>query len=127
MRAGAPARPRAGPTQRLTRANRALQDFTGYGGHVKGCVNLPSDRFYPDSAADKVVSALLKSAPKRVVFHCMLSQQRGPFAAGRFAARLGAAASPATAVLPEVLVLQGGWKAWRRAYGTDASLTEGAE
>ena len=113
--------------QPVTRATRPVQDFTGYGGHIRGCLNLPSDRFYPDSAADKVVTALLRSAPKRVVFHCMLSQQRGPFAAGRFAARLGAAAGPATAVLPEVLVLQGGWKAWRRAYGDNAALTEGAE
>ena len=91
-------------------------------------MNIPSDRFYPDSAADKVVTAVLRTAPTRVVFHCMFSQQRGPFAASRFAARLPAVA-PAESVtaLPQVHVLQGGWKGWRHAFGDNAALTEGLE
>ncbi len=85
-------------------------------------MNIPSDRFYPDSAADKVVTAVLRTSPTRVVFHCMFSQQRGPFCASRFAARL-----PAGQALPEVLILHGGWKGWRKAFGDNAALTEGLE
>ena len=99
------------------------QDF--YVGNIRGCLNIPSDRFYPDSAADKVVTAVLRTSPTRVVFHCMFSQQRGPFCASRFAARLPAAAPATPAALPEVLVLQGGWKGWRHAFGDNAALTEG--
>ena len=109
---------------RLT-VNSRSQDF--FGGNIRGCINIPSDRFYPDSAADKVVSAVLRTAPTRVVFHCMFSQQRGPFCASRFAARLPAAAPAEGASLPEVFVLQGGWKGWRNAFGDNATLTEGVE
>lgn len=92
-------------------------------------MNIPSDRFYPDSAADKVVTAVLRTSPTRVVFHCMFSQQRGPFCASRFAARLPAVAGEQNApqALPEVLVLHGGWKGWSRAFGDNAALTEGLE
>ncbi len=55
----------------------------------------------------------------------MFSQQRGPYCAGRFAARLVEAAPGAT--VTQVLVLHGGWRGWRRAYGDDAQLSEGVE
>jgi hypothetical protein len=58
----------------------------------------------------------------------MFSQQRGPYCAGRFAARLAEAAPAAPgAAAPQVLVLHGGWRGWRRAYGADAKLSEGVE
>jgi hypothetical protein len=53
----------------------------------------------------------------------MFSQQRGPYSAGRFAARLQAAGATA----PQVLVLAGGWRGFNRAYGDDETLVEGVD
>jgi hypothetical protein len=62
----------------------------------------------------------------------MFSQQRGPYSAGRFAARLQAAgvlrsATAAGATVPQVLVLAGGWRGFNRAYGDDDTLVEGID
>lgn len=52
----------------------------------------------------------LGAGVERVVLHCMLSQQRGPYAARRLASRLGQAGR----ALPHVLVMQGGFQRWAR-------------
>ena len=136
-------------TSRLHRNRRSLslrvppQDFEG--GHIRGCVNITSDRFYQDAEADAIVAQLRGAKrvvrpvgcprvcwslaraelmrTRRQVFHCMFSQQRGPFCAGRFAARLQAGAAGGGAA-PQVLVLSGGWRGFRRAYGDVEELTE---
>ena len=53
----------------------------------------------------------------------MYSQQRGPSCAARFAARLSAA-DAASGALPEVLVLQGGWKGFASSVNDVSDLTE---
>jgi Cdc25 family phosphatase len=88
-------------------------------------VNIPSERFHDDADADAIVAQL--RGHKRVVFHCMFSQQRGPFCAARFAARLRGSAAAAGGVAPQVLVLHGGWRSFSRAFGGDATLTEGVD
>ena len=98
---------------RIFSPSRPLQDFAG--GHIRGCVNITSDKFYEDADLDAVVLRL--RGYKRVVFHCHFSQQRGPFSARRYAARLGDDADT------QVCVLHGGWRAWRSAFGDDATLT----
>lgn len=58
-----------------------------------------------------------------VVFHCALSQQRGPSAALRYARerqRLQPEAQKQT-----VYVLDGGFTMWQAKYGEDETLTEG--
>ena len=103
-----------GATDSYLRASLApVQDFAG--GHIRGCVNITSDKFYEDADLDAVVLRL--RGYKRVVFHCHYSQQRGPFSARRYAARLGDDADT------QVCILHGGWRAWSSAFGNDATLT----
>lgn len=65
-----------------------------------------------------------------VVFHCALSQQRGPSAALKYLRekdellrRLGKEGEGA--VEQEVLVLDKGFVGWQEVHGTDERLTEG--
>ena len=89
-------------------------------------MNIPSERFHADADADAIVAQLRSKT--RVVFHCMFSQQRGPFCAARFAARLrGGAAAAGAGGSPQVLVLHGGWRGFSRAFGDDETLTEGVD
>ncbi|KAK5624830.1 hypothetical protein RRF57_000546 [Xylaria bambusicola] len=77
---------------------------------------------------------LRKLADKEtVVFHCALSQQRGPSAALRYLREKEAATSGnggTTATEPEekkqkVYVLDQGFVGWQEVYGPDERLTEG--
>lgn len=56
---------------------------------------------------------------KTVVFHCMLSQQRGPSAALRYLRERGENDGQ------EVFVLDRGFTGWQEEYATDERLTEG--
>ncbi|GBF98270.1 hypothetical protein Rsub_10933 [Raphidocelis subcapitata] len=78
-------------------------------GHIPGAVNWVVDNFNDDAGIDELVETHLEGK-ERVVVHCMLSQQRGPFAARRLAMRLQQLGRP----LPNVLVMQGGFQRWRR-------------
>ena len=70
-----------------------------------------------------------------MVFHCMLSQQRGPSAALKFARALrdreekgrkdAGAGEGEQRKGPEVCVLEGGFGMWQARYGEDERLTEG--
>lgn len=79
-----------------------------------------------------------KGPNHKVVFHCMLSQQRGPSSALKFARALQAdrakkektgdsdgSQGSADVSGPEVCVLEGGFGAWQARYGEDERLTEG--
>lgn len=57
-----------------------------------------------------------------VVFHCMLSQQRGPAAALRYLRERGAGAAGEG---PVVYVLDRGFTGWQEVYAEDERLTEG--
>jgi len=93
-----------------------VRDEDRAGGHVRGSVSIPSAQWSDSASVDRFVTRLTSSTT--VVFHCMFSQQRGPSCAQLFAARL-----PATSPT-RVLVLHGGWRAWRREYGDDPVLTD---
>lgn len=93
-----------------------VRDEDRASGHIRGSVSLPSEQWSDSAAVDRFVAQL--ASQSAVVFHCMFSQQRGPSCAQLFAAR-APASSPT-----RVLVLHGGWRAWRREYGDDATLTE---
>ncbi|WAR56740.1 hypothetical protein PtB15_7B590 [Puccinia triticina] len=102
------------------------------GGHIPGCRHEPSETF--EARCGALVAAL--KDVRCVVFHCMLSQQRGPTAASLYAHRRDAAlASGAlTSALPfgaearrrgaaqEVLVVAGGFRQWAAEYGGDPAL-----
>lgn len=68
-----------------------------------------------------------------IVFHCALSQQRGPSAALRYLREKEAAASGGNGAKAlesgekkqKVYVLDRGFVGWQEVYGTDERLTEG--
>ena len=111
------------------------------GGHIKGSMNVPS------RTIDAMIPTLLRKLETKqtVVFHCALSQQRGPSAAlrylrevERFKAERSISSSEAEAEAeaaktiekPEersqtVYVLDQGFVGWQELYGEDERLTEG--
>lgn len=61
---------------------------------------------------------------EKVIFHCALSQQRGPSAALRYARERERTLSPEEYQKQEVYVLEGGFVQWQEKYGKDEQLTE---
>ncbi|KAJ3150336.1 hypothetical protein HDU89_003114 [Geranomyces variabilis] len=76
-------------------------------GNIKGALNIPAHELCEETDA-----ALLNrlSGPKKLIFHCALSQVRGPKCARRFAdaQRKAGVENPA-----EVYVLRGGFENWQ--------------
>lgn len=61
---------------------------------------------------------------EKVVFHCALSQQRGPSAALRYAREKASRALGENANSEQqVFVLDGGFVAWQEKFGRDERLT----
>ncbi|KAL1887035.1 Cdc25 phosphatase Ibp1 [Ceratocystis pirilliformis] len=94
-----------------------VRDTDYIGGHIKGCTNIPSHSF------DIMLPGLIQTLANKptIVFHCALSQQRGPAAALKFLRelqRLGKASNH------QVMVLEGGFTSWQELYGADDALTE---
>jgi rhodanese-related sulfurtransferase len=120
-----------------------LADYIG--GHIKGAQNVPS------RSLDAMLPTLVRKLQHKdtVVFHCALSQQRGPSAALRYirererllpsdeaaaegsvAARGGekdetAEGANTKPMKQKVVVLDRGFVGWQEEYGTDERLTEG--
>lgn len=124
-----------------------VRDSDHIGGHIRGSTWMPS------SQLDYKVPELVRTLKDKdvVVFHCALSQQRGPSAALRYLRekeRLDAGAKVVSKgeVKEEgvgksedgdgkkdgnaertqrVYVLKGGFTEWQEKYGEDSTLTEG--
>lgn len=90
-----------------------VRDSDHIGGHIRGSQHVPSSTL--DTATPELVRTL--AAAPVVVFHCALSQQRGPGAALRYLRErermLGGDA--AGAGQQRVVVLEGGFQAWQEA------------
>ena len=93
------------------------------GGHIKSSIWIPS------SSLDYRIPELIRvlKDKEQVIFHCALSQQRGPSAALRYLrererllGKDGEDKKP-----QEVSVLDGGFTQWQSKYGEDERLTEG--
>ncbi|KAI9828510.1 MAG: hypothetical protein M1826_006047 [Phylliscum demangeonii] len=83
-----------------------VRDDDHIGGHIRTSQHVPSTRLMArDGQQMAQLVQELREVPV-VVFHCSLSQQRGPAAA-------------------EVYVLEGGFRSWLALYGEDTTLTEG--
>ncbi|KAH0544268.1 hypothetical protein FGG08_001531 [Glutinoglossum americanum] len=88
------------------------------GGHIRDSMHVPSDTL------DHRIPALVREleGKKTVVFHCTMSQHRGPGAALQYwrerRRMLGEAGGQ------EVVVLEGGFMRWQEKYGKDERLTE---
>ena len=119
-----------------------VRDNDHVGGHIKGSQWVPVDQL------DARMPELLRTNKdkERVVFHCMLSQQRGPKAALAYArakvsqvekqkddsekegeqkGEKGAEGLKAKTGGQEVCVLEGGFGNWQTFYGEDPALTDG--
>lgn len=90
------------------------------GGHIK------SSTWIPTSSLDVRLPELLRTLKdvEKVVFHCALSQQRGPSAALRYARERERALGEEESKKQEVYVLEGGFVQWQEKYGDDERLTE---
>ncbi|KZF25433.1 Rhodanese-like protein [Xylona heveae TC161] len=115
-----------------------VRDADHIGGHILGSQHVPSSSL--DYRAPELVRTLADTPT--VVFHCALSQQRGPGAALRYLrerSRMGYDKTAADVVAEggeqaqgarekpqqQVYVLQGGFVKWQEKYGSDERLTEG--
>ncbi|KAL4448084.1 hypothetical protein ABPG75_005303 [Micractinium tetrahymenae] len=98
-----------------------VRDSDFAGGHIKGAENIPAARFDGDEMVDQIIARFCQDV-EVVVVHCYLSQQRGPYCAQRLAERLEAQGCTS----PEVCVMAGGWKRFRRELEMDDfELVEG--
>ena len=99
-----------------------VRDSDYIGGHVRGSMH------YPSSTLEAHLPELVRLLADKdvVVFHCMLSQQRGPGAALRYA-RLRESMVGGRDKTPtqQVMVLERGFEGWQQEYGRDETLTEG--
>ena len=111
-----------------------VRDSDHIGGHIK------SSSWIPLNELDARIPELIRlhKNKDKVVFHCMLSQQRGPSAALKYARAVkdkkererkerekeGKSTELEGEGSPEVCVLEGGFGMWQARYGEDERLTE---
>ena len=81
----------------------------------------------PSSDLDIKTPELIRTLKDKdkVVFHCALSQQRGPSAALRYARERQRLHRPQEGKGQEIYVLDGGFTMWQAKFGEDEKLTEG--
>ncbi|KAI1358157.1 Rhodanese-like protein [Xylaria arbuscula] len=108
-----------------------VRDDDHIGGHIRNSLHFRSN------SLDATMPTLLRRLEDKdtVIFHCALSQQRGPSAALRYLREKEAAVSSgggteATGLgekkqRQKVYVLDQGFVGWQEVYGTDERLTEG--
>ncbi|KAL6826411.1 Rhodanese-like protein [Trichoderma camerunense] len=101
-----------------------VRDVDYIGGHIKGSTNIPCNKI------DALMPTLVRKVKdkKTVIFHCALSQQRGPFAALKYLRERDAQLAALGEAPPqeqEVYLLERGFTGWQEDYGEDERLTEG--
>ncbi|GHJ86224.1 hypothetical protein NliqN6_2626 [Naganishia liquefaciens] len=94
-----------------------VRDDDFVGGNIKGAVNSPSESFTQN------VTELVRQYEEvpKIVFHCALSQQRGPKAA-RIYSEIQKQLNPDSR--QEVLVLREGFTGFQQRYRDDPALVE---
>jgi rhodanese-related sulfurtransferase len=115
-----------------------VRDSDFIGGHIRGCKNVPAPTL--DWKMPELVRELKQK--EVVVFHCALSQQRGPSAALKYlrernrlfpglgrktdeSGETGESAEKEVKKEQKVYVLDGGFVRWQEKFGEDKRLTEG--
>ncbi|KNE96431.1 hypothetical protein PSTG_10262 [Puccinia striiformis f. sp. tritici PST-78] len=112
-----------------------VRDSDYIGGHIPGCHHIPSSSFHEKCPG--LINEL--KDVKCVIFHCALSQQRGPTAAKLYAHRREDKLTSGTlnSILPfgeeahargssqEVIIIEGGFTNWVREFKDDERLVEG--
>ncbi|KAI0109740.1 Rhodanese-like protein [Daldinia grandis] len=111
-----------------------VRDDDHIGGHIKSSLHFPS------RSLDATMPTLVRKLADKetVIFHCALSQQRGPSAALRYIREKEAATATVkraaedkeakkegnAAKQQQVYVLDRGFVGWQEVYGPDERLTE---
>ncbi|KAL4784364.1 hypothetical protein BJX76DRAFT_367687 [Aspergillus varians] len=97
-----------------------VRDSDHVGGHIL------SSTWVPSATLDYRIAELVRTLQdkEKVVFHCALSQQRGPSAALRYARERERMLGVEESHKQEVFVLEGGFVQWQEKYGNDVRLTE---
>lgn len=96
------------------------------GGHIKGCIHIPAGNF--QDFLQPLRQKLFDLNVNHVIFHCALSQSRGPSSTLKFLRSLNDLTDDKQIEFfnqLNVWVLEGGFTKWQQAYGTDTSVTEG--
>ncbi|RMZ16917.1 hypothetical protein D0862_01060 [Hortaea werneckii] len=99
-----------------------VRDSDYIGGHIMGCQNVPVQTH--DFKMPELARTLADQ--EAVIFHCSLSQQRGPKSALNYLRereRMGMTKDGGDEK-QKVYVLEGGFSKWQEAYGEDKELTE---
>ncbi|KAF8606880.1 Rhodanese-like protein [Ceratobasidium sp. AG-I] len=97
-----------------------VRDDDFLGGNILGCVRAPSSNYH--TTVDGLV-AKTKDVPK-MIFHCMLSQQRGPKAARVYAETAKNKLQPGETFNQEIYVLRGGFSDFQQQFRDDPELVE---
>lgn len=97
-----------------------VRDDDWHGGNIKGAYNSPSHDFL--SKVDDLVERT-KTVPT-VIFHCALSQVRGPKAARIYAETRDILQSKGQDTTHEVYVLSGGFQDFQAKFKNDPELVE---
>lgn len=101
------------PASRTTLVVIDCRDGDRDDGYINGSLHAPSGA-YTDAMYASLAKAFSAGGIVNAVFHCALSQVRGPKGANRFAiAKQGAGGC----ALPNVFVLSGGWESFYYVYG----------
>ncbi|KAL1955469.1 hypothetical protein VTO42DRAFT_8495 [Malbranchea cinnamomea] len=97
-----------------------VRDSDHVGGHIV------SSTWVPTSTLDVRLPELVRTLrdKEQVIFHCALSQQRGPSAALRYVRERERMLGEEESKKQKVYVLDGGFVRWQEKYGDDARLTE---
>lgn len=102
-----------------------VRDSDYVGGHIKGCYHYPAGNFI--ETLPDLRERLMKDNVQDVIFHCALSQVRGPSSTLKFLRSLNDVKDPSQIEYfsqLSVWVLQGGFTNWQQKYGLDDSVTE---
>ncbi|CAE6458234.1 unnamed protein product [Rhizoctonia solani] len=97
-----------------------VRDDDFLGGNIVGCVRAPSSKYL--TTVDDLISKT-KDVPK-MIFHCALSQQRGPKAARIYAETRNNRLNPGETPTQEIFVLRGGFTEFQRLFKDDPVLVE---
>lgn len=101
-----------------------VRDDDRAGGHIKSSTHVPAGQFKRE--VGQYVTRLKDK--DFVVFHCMMSQVRGPSCARSFLAEGEAAVKEGLiGKLPAVFILEGGFQAFARMHPTNKDLLENFE
>ncbi|KAI0269795.1 Rhodanese-like domain-containing protein [Gloeopeniophorella convolvens] len=97
-----------------------VRDDDYVGGNIIGAHNSPSERFH------EKVDALVRETTHvpQVIFHCALSQSRGPTAARLYNARRNVLQEQGKDDDHEVLILRGGFSQFQAKFKDDPKLVE---